>query len=250
MAHARTWIVRLNLDHFNAMAASVFTDADRALAMQGLGLGLNGGTLPSPCPDAFRRGWEVGAMARDATERIREQNAKIGKLGGRKPNGKPNGSPDGTPFGEPYPITNNEEQESTLSASVREAWEQFVQHLTNKFGAPSPEQLDLLMASLKSDCPDPEQAVAWIRNATENGLRRPCPPLAGRKRSIAIHDEQEVTKQRSRLLKALERERKGMASNERGSKQWTTHDAEVKRLEERLEAMTPQWQPRITEAKL
>ena len=181
--------------------------------------------------------WSYPSEKEAVVQRKREVSASNGAKGGRpRTHRKPSGNPDQT-HEEPSAKAEGNGREWNGMESFAPAWEQFVQHLTNKFGTPSPEQLDLLMASLKSDCPDPEQAVAWIRNATENGLRRPCPPLAGRKRSIVGHDEQEVTKQRSRLLKALEREKKGMASNERGSKQWTTHDAEVKRLEERLEAM-------------
>lgn len=141
MAVARTWNIRLNLDEFNALTSSLYTDADRAIALQGLALGMNAGECPENVPDAFRRGWLVGAKAREATEDIRRRNAEIGSRGGRpaagkqpgnppenppppseeqepngKPNGypdgKPNGTPEGPPNGEPYPITNNEEQKN------------------------------------------------------------------------------------------------------------------------------------------
>lgn len=125
MAISRTWNLRLNLDEFNALIASLYTDGDRALALQGLALGMNAGQCPDGAPDSFRRGWEVGSKAREATEEIRRKNAAVGALGGRpareekpnglpngSPDGKPNGDPDGGPIGEPYSRTKNEEQET------------------------------------------------------------------------------------------------------------------------------------------
>lgn len=141
MAVARTWNIRLNLDEFNALSTSLYTDADRALALQGLALGMNAGECPSNVPDAFYRGFLVGAKARQGTEDIRRRNAEIGSRGGRPsaarspenslqlvepppseekpnglpegiPNGKPNGKPTGIPNGEPNPLTINEEQKN------------------------------------------------------------------------------------------------------------------------------------------
>jgi len=69
MSHPRAWNLRLNLDEFNALAVSLYADADRALALQGMTLGANGGSLPEGVPDALRRGWNLGArMYQEALE--------------------------------------------------------------------------------------------------------------------------------------------------------------------------------------
>lgn len=183
--------------------------------------------------------WSYPSEKESIVQRKRVASSSNGSKGGRpKTQRKPSENPDKTQK-EPSAKAEGNGREGNGMERFALAWESFIRHLTSKFGEPSSEQLELLMADLKSACPDPEQAATWIENATRNGLRRPCPPLASQKRQIGGHDEHEGAKQRTRLVRALERERKGMASSEQGSKQWATHDAEVKRLEERLEAMAP-----------
>ncbi len=64
---ARIWNLRMNLDELNALAAGLFTDAEKAQAFHGLVLGCNGGTLPEHCSgavaEAFKvsTGWRVEA---------------------------------------------------------------------------------------------------------------------------------------------------------------------------------------------
>ena len=76
MAVSRTWNLRLNLDEFNALAASLYTDADRALALQGMLLGMNAGPFPEGVPQAFFRGWETGAKMRQEAEDSRRTPAE------------------------------------------------------------------------------------------------------------------------------------------------------------------------------
>jgi hypothetical protein len=103
MAISRTWNLRLNLDEFNALLTSLFTDVDRAWALQGLGLGANAGQAPEDAPPSFQRGFALGAAMRQETEDYRRMKSEFGAMGGRpkKPDGLPSGLPDGEPSGEP-----------------------------------------------------------------------------------------------------------------------------------------------------
>ena len=82
----------MNLDEFNALVASFYSDADRALALQGLTLGCNGGACPNGAPDAFKRACELGLEWRSEAEEYRNGRAENGAKGGR-PKTKPCGSP-------------------------------------------------------------------------------------------------------------------------------------------------------------
>lgn len=84
MANPRTWNLRLNLDEFNALAASLFTDGDRALALQGLALGMNAGPCPDNVPDSFRRGWTIGSGMRSEADEFRAAQADRGKASAAK----------------------------------------------------------------------------------------------------------------------------------------------------------------------
>ena len=75
----RVWNLRLNLDEFNSLIASVFTDGDRALLLQGLSLGCNGGPLPDGVPPAFMRGWMFGNSSRDEAEEFKARQSAKGK---------------------------------------------------------------------------------------------------------------------------------------------------------------------------
>lgn len=75
----RVWNLRLNLDEFNGMMASIFTDSDRALLLQGLSLGCNGGDLPGDVPRAFESGWEFGHAAREEADEYKARQAEKGK---------------------------------------------------------------------------------------------------------------------------------------------------------------------------
>ena len=117
MAVSRTWKLQLNLDAFNALAMSLYQDADRALAFQGLSLGFNGSVIPEGVPAAFARGYSLGKTTRDEAEAFRESKKTAGKLGGRPayreephglPHGLPHGEPIGIPSGLPNPITTSE----------------------------------------------------------------------------------------------------------------------------------------------
>lgn len=83
MAASRTWNLRLNLDEFNALAASVYTDIDRALLFQGMTLGFNGGECPIGVPSAFARAYQLGADARQEAEAFRTKMGQNGSRGGR-----------------------------------------------------------------------------------------------------------------------------------------------------------------------
>lgn len=76
----RVWNLRLNLDEFNSLIASVFTDGDRALLLQGLSLGCNGGPLPDGVPPAFMRGWMFGNSSRDEAEEFKARQSAKGKI--------------------------------------------------------------------------------------------------------------------------------------------------------------------------
>lgn len=66
---ARPWNLRLNLDDFNGLVSSVYSDYDRALILQGIALGANGGSLPDGAPPSFLKAFEVGAkMYQEALE--------------------------------------------------------------------------------------------------------------------------------------------------------------------------------------
>lgn len=84
MASPRTWNLRLNLDDFNALTSSLYADADRALVLQGMSLGLNGGALPDGAPSAFCRGWELGHGMRVEAEEFRTAQAERGKSSAAK----------------------------------------------------------------------------------------------------------------------------------------------------------------------
>ena len=74
---SRPWNFRFNLDEWNTLVGSIFTDLDRSLCLQGLGLGINGGDLPDEVPGAFARGWDFGKAMRDEVDEFRvKQSAK------------------------------------------------------------------------------------------------------------------------------------------------------------------------------
>lgn len=121
MAVARTWKLQLNLDDFNALAMSLYQDADRALAFQGIALGFNGSAAPDGVPAPFLRGYAFGKSTRDEAEAFREGKKTAGKLGGRPahreephglPHGLPRGEPIGIPCGLPNPITTSENRKA------------------------------------------------------------------------------------------------------------------------------------------
>ena len=84
MTASRTWNLRLNLDEFNSLVASLYTDADRALVLQGMSLGLNGGDLPDGAPPSFLRGWEMGHGMRTEAERFRDVQSERGRSSAEK----------------------------------------------------------------------------------------------------------------------------------------------------------------------
>lgn len=66
---SRPWNLRLNLDDFNGLVSSVYSDSDRALLIQGIALGANGGDAPDSAPAPFLRAWEIGRkMYQEALE--------------------------------------------------------------------------------------------------------------------------------------------------------------------------------------
>ncbi len=125
MARSRTWNLRLNLDELNALCMSLVTDQDRALALQGIALGCNGGPLQDGAPSAFSRAWDIGHAMRTEAEEYRKGRSANGSGGGKPshrkdlgepcerttwlPHGTPHGAPSpvphGTPHGLPNPIT-------------------------------------------------------------------------------------------------------------------------------------------------
>lgn len=83
MSASRTWSLRINLDEFNALASSVYTDADRALLFQGMTLGFNGGELPDAVPSPFARAHQFAFSTRRETEEFRAKMGANGSRGGR-----------------------------------------------------------------------------------------------------------------------------------------------------------------------
>lgn len=66
----RIWNLRINLDEFNAALGSVFTDEDRALLLQGMGLGFNGGLCSNTVPSPFRTGYAGSSRQDDDLPRL------------------------------------------------------------------------------------------------------------------------------------------------------------------------------------
>lgn len=79
LAKKRIWRLNINLDMFNSISASFFSDEARAFAFQGLALGMNAGACPSNAPEAFRLAFELGKAARDEAEAHQEESAKGGR---------------------------------------------------------------------------------------------------------------------------------------------------------------------------
>lgn len=79
MASNRTWFLQLNLDEMNALTSSLWTDADRAAALQGLSLGCNAGSCPRDVPEPFRMAWEIGLGWRVKAEGFRASRVMGGK---------------------------------------------------------------------------------------------------------------------------------------------------------------------------
>ena len=61
-------MLQMNLDEFNALCGSAFTEADRSALLGGLQLGCNGGQIPEGCSKVVQRGFEVGSKWRDEAE--------------------------------------------------------------------------------------------------------------------------------------------------------------------------------------
>ena len=81
---ARPWNLRLNLDEFNGLIASVFTDYDRALILQGIALGTNGGSLPDGAPPSFLKAYEVGLKMYEEAVEYQEGQARRGRASAEK----------------------------------------------------------------------------------------------------------------------------------------------------------------------
>ena len=81
---ARAWNLRLNLDDFNALAGSMYLDLDRALALQGMVLGANGGEIPGDVPVAFLRGWDLGRKMYQEALDFQAQQSMKGKVSAEK----------------------------------------------------------------------------------------------------------------------------------------------------------------------
>ncbi len=76
---ARPWNLRLNLDDFNGLVASVYSDYDRALILQGIALGANGGSLPDGAPPSFLKAFEVGAKMYQEAVEYQDKQARRGR---------------------------------------------------------------------------------------------------------------------------------------------------------------------------
>ncbi|MBA4274816.1 MAG: hypothetical protein C0436_04085 [Alphaproteobacteria bacterium] len=74
----RIWNLRINLDEFNAALGSVFTDEDRALLLQGMGLGFNGGLCSNTVPAPFRTGYTIGAESRNEADGYQQKKSIAG----------------------------------------------------------------------------------------------------------------------------------------------------------------------------
>jgi hypothetical protein len=69
----------MNLDEFNAVSSSFYSDEARALAWQGMGLGMNGGECPLDAPPAFRAAFEIGKAMRAKAEASIQSGGKGGE---------------------------------------------------------------------------------------------------------------------------------------------------------------------------
>lgn len=76
---ARTWNLRMNLDEFNAVVAGLYVDKDRALALQGLSLGCNGGICSEDAPAPLRMAWEVAIAWRQEADGYKAKKSKAGQ---------------------------------------------------------------------------------------------------------------------------------------------------------------------------
>lgn len=74
----RIWNLRINLDEFNAALGSVFTDEDRALLLQGMGLGFNGGLCSNTVPAPFRTGYAMGLESRKEADGYQQKKSIAG----------------------------------------------------------------------------------------------------------------------------------------------------------------------------
>lgn len=74
----RIWNLRINLDEFNAALGSVFTDEDRALLLQGMGLGFNGGLCSNSVPAPFRTGYVIGFESRNEADGYQQKKSIAG----------------------------------------------------------------------------------------------------------------------------------------------------------------------------
>lgn len=79
MSKARIWRLSINLDVFNSVSASFYSDEARALAFQGLSLGMNDGNCPAGAPEAFRLAFDIGKAAMQEAKDHQECSARGGK---------------------------------------------------------------------------------------------------------------------------------------------------------------------------
>lgn len=78
----RIWNLRMNLDEFNAINASLLDGAECELAWRGLAAGMNGAAMRSDAPVAWVKGFELGASMRQEADDYRERMRELGSAGG------------------------------------------------------------------------------------------------------------------------------------------------------------------------
>jgi len=115
---SRPWNLRLNLDDFNGLVSSVYSDSDRALLLQGIALGANGGDAPDSAPAPFLRAWEIGRKMYQEALEFQAAQSERGKASAdkrRERSGTAQPSRREPPFEPPFepPIEPNDNLQST-----------------------------------------------------------------------------------------------------------------------------------------
>lgn len=72
-------MLHMNLDEFNAVCGSAFTESERSALLGGLQLGCNGGCLPEGASNSLRSGFEVASGWRANADGFKAKSSEGGK---------------------------------------------------------------------------------------------------------------------------------------------------------------------------
>ena len=76
---SRIWNLRLNVDEFNSVYGSAYTDAERSLVLTGLFAGINSGTPPEQCSRFVLDAFTIARAWREEAEQHLERKSRAGK---------------------------------------------------------------------------------------------------------------------------------------------------------------------------